>query len=130
MALVRWRETANSSFPLEILGVTNEEKRRDPRRALRTLAMVQSPQHGSVKVETVDLSVGGLCIQSPVQMALGEMCTLYFILPIAGGERRNITAVAKVAYSRCSGMDGFKTGFEFKQIDQTSKGTIIWYCTQ
>jgi len=109
--------------------VADEEKRRNPRRPLRVLAMVQTTRHGTFKVETIDISLGGLCVHSPNQMAGGEACVVYFSIPVSG-VRRDIRAVAKVAYSTCSGLDGFKVGLEFKEIDKTSTGAIVWYTSQ
>lgn len=94
--------------------VVQEDHRRYPRRFLRIPAIIKSEHHGSFIGQVVEVSRGGLSVEGPNQLAMDEVCTVLFMLPLADGTQRNISAVTRVVYCIGDTQDGFKTGFDFK----------------
>jgi len=92
------------------------ENRRYPRRFLRIPAIIKSEHHGSFIGQVVEVSRGGLSVEGPTQLHMDEACTVLFVLPLSDGTQRNIAADARVVYSIGDPQDGFKTGFDFKDV--------------
>jgi len=76
-----------------------------------------------MRVKTKDISLGGVCVIVPEQVATGRACMVMFEAPFNGKVVR-VTGVAKVIYSILSGTEGFRTGLQFVQIDAANSKTL------
>jgi len=104
----------------------NPDRRQAPRKALRTHGLLASRGSVAVEVQTIDVSVGGMCVGAPSQIVVGQTYTVTFDVMLSERKRR-VAAVAEVAYSVGNNHDGFKTGLRFIQIDHASVEVIEEY---
>jgi c-di-GMP-binding flagellar brake protein YcgR len=103
--------------------VKAEQEQRLSLRALFASDAVLAVDGNELKVQTVDISGGGLCIGATKQLAVGKDCRLSFQLPVAGGTEL-ITAQVSVIYCFYTGEEGFKAGLEFVQLAAASSEKI------
>jgi hypothetical protein len=96
--------------------MTKAETRTYPRKVLRGQARVALPGAPAMRAKTLDISLGGVCLLVPEQLAPGQTCNVGFEAPL-NGQTVRVFAVAKVIYSILSGTEGFRTGLQFVQLD-------------
>jgi hypothetical protein len=95
--------------------VTDLEKRKSPRKPLRQRITIGTVEHGILQGQTLDISVGGLSVMSPISMATRTLCVVRFEL-LVDGRLVRFFGNGKVANCCCAGMDGFRIGMQF-QVD-------------
>ncbi|HVK95398.1 MAG TPA: PilZ domain-containing protein [Noviherbaspirillum sp.] len=101
----------------------NAESRTSTRKPLRCQAVLSFPNMAPIRVRTKDISLGGVSVLMPEQVATGLACMITFEAPMNGRVLR-VSANAKVAYSILSSTDGFRTGLQFTQIDPASNRAL------
>ncbi|HYD94344.1 MAG TPA: PilZ domain-containing protein [Noviherbaspirillum sp.] len=92
------------------------ETRSYPRKVLRSRARIALPGKPTIHAQTVDISLGGICVMVTEQLPVGQSCNVGFEAPLNGSMVR-VFASAKVIYSILRGTDGFRTGLQFVQLD-------------
>lgn len=99
------------------------ETRIAPRKILRVRAKVMlNGGRPPVMGRTIDISTSGISVMLEDSLAAGESCVIAFEAPIRGTIRK-VMASAKAVYSIC-GADGFRTGFQFVQLDAANTSII------
>jgi len=103
--------------------MADSEPRIAPRKVLRCRAKVminggRPPLIG----RTVDISISGLCVMLESPLVAGESCVIAFDAPV-NGTMRKIMVSAKAVYSIYGG-EGFRTGFQFVQLDAANTSII------
>ncbi len=99
------------------------ETRNFTRKPIRGQAAIILPGAAPMRGKTKDISLGGLCLLVPGQLAPGQGCTVIFEAPL-NGKMVQVTASARVIYSILSGTDGFRTGLQFVQLDAANNKTL------
>jgi hypothetical protein len=97
--------------PTRPLHAVWEEQRQSGRKVMEAdgaLVMDGTP----AAIKTVDISLGGLCIRSATQLAVGKEYSLSFDFPAADGVRRMAVTV-DVIYCFHTVEHDFKSGVEF-----------------
>jgi hypothetical protein len=92
-------------------------RRVTPRKPLRARAQVAAPGAPVQSALTVDVSVSGVSLMLPEQLATGAACQIRFEIPV-GGKTHVVQGSAKVVYCVCVGQKGFRAGFQFTDADQ------------
>jgi hypothetical protein len=110
-------------FPDRDKFMTKTELRYAPRKVLRSQASVTLTSGIQMDTRTVDIASGGVAVATAAPIPVGETCTMTIAIT-TGGREKAITAVAKVIYSVLSGVEKFKTGFQFLNTDQDSARLI------
>lgn len=77
----------------------------------------------SLKARTLTVSSRGLIIMSPAPIERGALCNINFAI-LLNGEPRKVNAVVRILDTICIGMQGFRTGLHFVDIDDGSRDTI------
>ena len=85
-----------------------------------TLTMIDETRHAA---STVDLSHGGVSLQTACQIKLAQYCAVAFQVQL-GGASHNVLAMGQVIYSDVDAELGFKTGVQFLRIDDGSVDVI------
>lgn len=99
----------------------SEDRRLKSRIPLKTYAFLAS-EGSSIELETIDISIGGLCIRSSQQLIVGQSYDLAFDVLLNGNTRR-IATLAEVAYSIFVG-EFYKTGLRFIEMDNGSTAIL------
>lgn len=86
------------------------------RKPIRGQAIVVLPGGERRRGRVKDLSLGGICIVLPDQLPEGLKCTTA-LETVHEGRVVHLVATGKVIYSILSGTEGFRTGFQFTDID-------------
>jgi hypothetical protein len=102
------------------------DQRIEARKLLRT--------HGSLTLEgaaplvmcTTDIASTGLSISISRQLKAGQGCLVNFDL-FLNGKKHSVAVVAKVNYSVCGGIDGFKAVLQFIEIDPAGAKAIAQF---
>ncbi|MBJ7311567.1 PilZ domain-containing protein [Rugamonas sp. CCM 8940] len=94
--------------------------RRADLRLPATVTMIDESRHAA---HTLDLSQGGVSLQTASQIRLAQYCAVSFQVAI-GEERRTVLAMGQVVYSDPDPELGYKTGVQFIKIDQRSVAVI------
>lgn len=109
-----------------------EEKRRHPRVAKRIL--VRSRFEGTVELETVDLSIGGLSCTAPMSLPLMTKLALSINLPANGGAtggERVIESEAVVVRSDKSpsstGQGHYQIALFFSRMEDNHRQVLLEY---
>ena len=90
--------------------------RRHAVRQPATLTMTDESRHA---VHTLDLSHGGISLQTHSQIRLAQYCAVSFQLQL-GDTSHNVLAMGQVIYSDPDAELGYKTGVQFIRIDNDS----------
>jgi hypothetical protein len=101
------------------------ERRLLPRKILRTRGII-TVNGGTFPCQTIDLSIGGLCIVLQKQLELEQVGKIVVSM-LVNGKKQEIIAMVKVCYCSC-GRDEFKAGLQFVgELDATSKAVVDSY---
>ena len=100
------------------------DSRSSTRKLLRCQALITLPGGVSLKGRTVDIALGGVCLIVPNQLPSSQACRLTLDLAL-NGRAVHFNAEAKVVYSILSGTDGFRTGVQFRQMDDTNSKILV-----
>ncbi len=98
---------------------TGLERRLYTRKPLRTRGLLAEKGSTSFEVQTIDLSVGGMCVVTPSQLMVGNEYIISVDLQ-SNGKNRRVAATIEVAYSLGNSKEGFKSGLRFVDIDDAS----------
>lgn len=93
------------------------------RKVLRRAATVVLPGDVARGVKTWDLGVDGMSILSAKPIPPGTRCRLRFELPQADAAKP-LEVPVKAVYCSFSGIDGFKVGMSFTDLDAASATAI------
>ena len=93
------------------------------RKILRCPASVVLPGGVARDVTTWDLGQDGLSVLSSKPISPGSKCQVSFEL-IAPHKTTQVTAQVKVVYCSFSGLNGFKVGMTFGDLDADTVGAI------
>jgi hypothetical protein len=85
-----------------------------------TLTMIDETRHAA---STVDLSHGGVSLQTDCQIKLAQYCAVSFQVRL-DDTSHNVLAMGQVVYSDPDPELGFKTGVQFLRIDDGSVDVI------
>jgi hypothetical protein len=99
-----------------------EDRRRSFRRLLKRHAVVAAGGE-SFEAKTLDLSGEGLCLSTNKPLSPGVNLRVAFEVPAAGSAHR-VRVAGKVSYCALAGVDGFRIGLEFTEIDAASAAAI------
>ncbi|QJD89091.1 PilZ domain-containing protein [Duganella dendranthematis] len=91
--------------------------RRQTVRQPATLTMTDETRH---TVQTLDLSHGGISLQTDSQLRLAQYCAVSFKVQL-GDTDHNVLAMGQIVYSDPDAELGFKTGVQFLRIDDDSR---------
>lgn len=94
--------------------------RRQTVRQPAVLTMTDESRH---EVRTVDLSHGGISLQTDSQIRLAQYCAVSFKVRL-GETDHNVLAMGQVVYSDPDAELGFKTGVQFIRIDDSSRAVF------
>ena len=100
-----------------------KEQRTEARKTLRCAATVSSPKGPPHLGRTVDISLHGVSIMLPKPMSVGDQFTVCFDT-MTGNKMHSVKASARVAYCICVGTSGFRSGFQFVQLDERNAKII------
>ena len=95
------------------------EARREERKILRCRAIVRFTADVTMVGKTIDVSRGGVCMMVPEQLNKGQVCVVR-LEPSIAGVPKVINFIARVAYSICIGVEGFKVGLEITEMENAS----------
>ncbi|NRR31054.1 PilZ domain-containing protein [Oxalobacteraceae bacterium] len=84
------------------------------------LTMIDESHHAA---HTLDLSQGGVSLQTETQLRLAQYCAVSFKVDLGAGSH-TVLAMGQVVYSDPDAELGFKTGVQFIKLDQGSAATI------
>lgn len=108
--------------------VATRERRRHERRLLRAKAFLLIPGQEQHLVRTLDVSISGMAIVSPINTQQGVVVTVRFLLPAKFHGHTPISSPAIVTHCVYSGgEDGFKTGLMFKDLPSQIASLIDGY---
>jgi len=102
---------------------SGSERRLYARKPLRTRGFLAEKGSTALEVQTIDLSVGGMCIVTPNQLMVGNEYIISVDL-LSNGKNRRVAATIEVAYSLGNSKDGFKSGLRFVDIDDASAAVV------
>ncbi len=104
-----------------------EERRRLTRRALLVRAQVEIPGRPVLSGHAVDVSTGGLGLQCPVAVPVGEEIKVCFPLELFG-ETRIITLYGQVCYCIKQTEHHYRLGLQFVHMDDDTAAFIHTLC--
>ncbi|MEO5933130.1 MAG: PilZ domain-containing protein [Duganella sp.] len=94
--------------------------RRRPVRQAATLTMTDQTSHPA---HTLDLSQGGVSLQTASQIQLAQYCAVSFQVHLSDGAHK-VLAMGQVVYSDPDAELGYKTGVQFLRLDHGSVDVI------
>ncbi len=95
------------------------QRRLAPRKILRRAATAGLPDGTVLSVKTVDLGLDGASLVASQPLKPGGKCMLTLEAPVDGKWLR-LAVAAKVVYCALSGVDGFKLGLVFVEMNADS----------
>jgi hypothetical protein len=98
-----------------------EDRRAARRKPLHVTAILRFAGAPPLQARTIDLSAGGLSVNSPVPLPERAACEVEFPLLLRAGVHR-MQLKARVAYSVLSATEGFKTGLQFVGVTAADGG--------
>jgi len=98
----------------------NQKARTAHRHAVRQSAVLTMTDESRHEVQTLDLSHGGISLQTGSQIRLAQYCAISFKVQL-GDTDHNVLAMGQVVYSDPDAELGFKTGVQFLRIDEDSR---------
>jgi Tfp pilus assembly protein PilZ len=84
------------------------------------LTMTDESRHAA---QTLDLSHGGISLQTDSRMRLAQYCAVSFKVPL-GDTDHKVLVMGQVVYSDPDAELGFKTGVQFLRIDDDSRAVF------
>ena len=87
---------------------------------LATLTMTDESAH---QAHTLDLSQGGISLQTASRIRLAQYCAVSFKVQL-GADQHKVLAMGQVVYSDPDATLGYKTGVQFLHIDHGSIDVI------
>ncbi|NVM77930.1 hypothetical protein FHW83_003753 [Duganella sp. SG902] len=100
------------------------QKARTARRhAVRQPAVLTMTDESRHEVHTLDLSHGGISLQTESQIRLAQYCAVSFKVQL-GNTDHDVLAMGQVVYSDPDAELGFKTGVQFLRIDDNSRAVF------
>jgi hypothetical protein len=103
--------------------ITDRDQRRYPRKMFRQQASLGLPGQGIITGYTLDISMHGLSVLSPISLKVGEVCSVRFNIVI-NGQTVRVAGAGKVANCSCAG-DGFRIGMHFKAQDPVVQAALF-----
>lgn len=104
------------------------ERRKNPRRVLRTTATVILNGTQTFQVRTIDISIGGMAIVAPANPKPGVTFTIRMTIPLGSKGTEAFEAKAKVMHSVYANAEsGFKIGLSFIKLSESSAATVEKY---
>lgn len=104
------------------------ERRRHDRKPLRAKALLQLPDRAPLPVRTVDVSIGGLGVVSPVNINPLLACKVRVNLPLQPIGHALVEARATVAYCVLSSSEsGFLVGLQLLNLPIESARAIAHF---
>ena len=100
-------------------------RRSENRRVLRTRVVLVFPSHPPFEGRTLDIASGGLGLEVPYNLHVGEEGTVGIQLLVMG-VRRLIEARVRVANCICH-TEGFRIGLSFVSMNDDSRKAILDY---
>ena len=91
--------------------------------ALRGAAMLTLLDETRLEAETVDLSLGGICLHVGTPVRLAQLCAVRFDVAEEGA-RRKILAMGQVVYCDADAPERFKAGIKFIKLDPQDVAVI------
>jgi c-di-GMP-binding flagellar brake protein YcgR len=114
--------------PLEIdPDMEADERRILPRRAILIRADVQIPGKPLMKTHAVDLSRGGLGLQSPVAAEIDQEIVVNLPLNVCG-EQRIVVLTGRVRYCTKQSEQHFRIGLQFVHLDAATAAFVTAVC--
>ncbi len=104
-----------------------DERRIQPRRAIMIKADVQIPGKPLMKAHAVDLSRGGLGLQSPVAADIDQEISVNLPLDIFG-ERRHMALQGRVRYCTRHADHDYRIGLQFVNLDADAVAFVSAVC--
>jgi hypothetical protein len=104
-----------------------DERRIQPRRAIMIKADVQIPGKPLMKAHAVDLSRGGLGLQSPVAADIDQEISVNLPLDIFG-ERRHMALHGRVRYCTRHADQHYRIGLQFVNLDADAVAFVSAVC--
>lgn len=98
------------------------DQRLIPRKVLRTHGTLTLESMPSLLVHTIDISPGGMSVETDRQLPAGQRCRVSFDI-FLNGKKNKAAAAAKTIYS-IYGSGSFKIGLQFIDIDEQSASVI------
>jgi len=99
-----------------------DERRRVKRHPLRSRALIGVPGQPSIRGSMLDISVGAVGLISPMSLAIGSECSVFFTVTVQG-QLIAVSGTGKVVNSICSG-DGFRVGMLFHTQDTQAQKAL------
>jgi c-di-GMP-binding flagellar brake protein YcgR len=104
-----------------------DERRIQPRRAMLIRADVQIPGKSMLKAHAVDLSRGGLGLQSPIAADLDQEIVVNLPLDVCG-EQRIVVLTGRVRYCTKQSDQHFRIGLQFVHLDTATAAFVAAIC--
>ncbi len=104
------------------------ELRRHEREYFASTVQLLLPQRRILQARTLDISLGGLKLIVPANLAVGTRCGLRLVIPVVPYGARTIVAEAEVASIVFSGREnGFLVGLRFTTLPQEPRAALLAY---
>ena len=104
-----------------------DERRREPRRSILIRADVKIPGNATLKAHAVDLSSGGLGLQSPVAAELDQEVEVTLPFNVCGEERK-VVMIGRVRYCAKQSEQHYRMGLQFVHQDAETAAFIAAVC--
>lgn len=101
----------------------DSDSRSESRKIVRCRALVALPAVPNLVGRTVDIAGSGVCLMLDDKLNHDQKCSVKLEFTITGAPKIFI-ATAKVVYCICVGVQGFKVGLQFDQIDKDSMDAL------
>ena len=101
----------------------SQKPRAARRREVRHPAILTMTDESAHPAQTLDLSQGGISLQTASQMRLAQYCAVSFKVQL-GDDQHKVLAMGQVVYSDPDVNLGYKTGVQFLRIDNGSIDVI------
>jgi len=105
-----------------------DERRILPRHAILIRADVQIPGKPLMKAHAVDLSRGGLGLQSPVAADIDQEVVVNLPLDVCG-EQRTVVLIGRVRYCTKQSEQHFRIGLQFVHLDTATAAFVSAVCS-
>jgi c-di-GMP-binding flagellar brake protein YcgR len=108
------------------VSATKTNRRSTPRTHLRVKADVTLPGDLTIVGHTLDISAGGLSIEVPYQLQLGQCCEIELNLSKLGGPHW-VQVVGEVRHCSQADDDAFRVGLQFVGMDEKLREILDQY---
>lgn len=115
------------STPTQKVGAGTESRQYPRERFASTVQLLLSGRH-IVEGRSLDISVGGLLVVVPVNLAVQSNCTIRFLIPGIPDGAHQVMARTQITSNVFSGKEnGFLVGLRFTTIGEVSLSAIREY---